>query len=326
MRDDDDDIGGAGTAGEAEAPARRPNFVSAIAGAAAGAACLGALGWWAWDLATRDTRAIPVIAAAASPARVVPAEAPEPVAHSDIETYRVAEQSGPAPDEVETRLAPRTQPLSEEDITLGDLEDILGVPSPQPASADLREVPLQAPDGSFAPSPTARPEAATGEETLARLDPAVPAPQPRRALEALPPPGAEDTPEAVPAPEGSALAPAVSPLARPRPADLPDRVASARAAAVDEAAELRRAAARAPFQLQLGAFSSEALTRSQWQQISRAHTELLGNRALAIQTTQSGGQTIYRLRVGPFTSLAEAASVCEALRARDQACIATANR
>ena len=62
-----------------------------------------------------------------------------------------------------------------------------------------------------------------------------------------------------------------------------------------------------------------------WSAISKANQDVLRGRALAVQSTVSGGTTFYRLRVGPFSNRAEAVSVCRALKARDQDCIVARN-
>jgi cell division protein FtsN len=306
MRDDEFDGAGDGPQEGARRGLRRQ--ISIWSGAALALLLIAGGAWWAWDLATRDTARIPIIAAATGPIRVAAAEGAPPVEHADIGSYELGRGDGEG--ERETRLAPETPPPTEEDIALRDLEAILGISGP------IEE--------SEAPAPRPEPAAEQpGEAGLARRTPAVPAPAPRDVPAAAPEPDDGPTP---PPGTGSDLAPAVSPVAPSRPGDLPGRMAAARAEAETDARRLASRAAEAPYQLQLGAFRSEAQTREEWAKIAAAHSELLHNRALAIQTTRSGGETFYRLRVGPFTSLAEAASVCEALLARDQPCITAENR
>ncbi|WP_285672504.1 SPOR domain-containing protein [Paralimibaculum aggregatum] len=308
-------------------------------GAGLAVAVLGGLGYWLYDLGTRETAEIPVVAAAAGPIKSVPEAEGSKVRHRDIDSFDLAEADTgeDTGSDATTGFAPTPGPLTEEDISLRDLEDILGVPTPSsasasdalgfaPAPAPAPAVPLIAPDGTEAPAP--RPGSA-GAEIARRSDEtesalrsrAVPIPEPAPSARAVPEPAPEPALEDTGAP-----APTVSPMARPRPNNLPERVAAAQRQAIEDVASLRDEAARSPFQIQLGAYKSEDEVKSDWRRIASANTDLLNNRALAVQTTRSGGRTWYRLRVGPFASLTEAASICEALRARDQACIPAENR
>lgn len=129
-----------------------------------------------------------------------------------------------------------------------------------------------------------------------------------------------------PAGTGSDLAPASAPLVQARPEYLARRMRAASEEAVADAVDLARRAATSPWQIQLGAFRDPRLTREQWQLISGTHDALLDGRALAVQETVSGGETFYRLRVGPFASETEAADLCRTLEARGQTCITAENR
>ncbi|MEM9061027.1 MAG: SPOR domain-containing protein [Pseudomonadota bacterium] len=116
-------------------------------------------------------------------------------------------------------------------------------------------------------------------------------------------------------------APASSPLALKRPANLLDRVKQASVAEKASASELSARAANSAVQIQLAADPNEAVIRAMWAKIQRANDDILHDRALAVGTTISGGKTFYRLRVGPFRDGAEARSVCQALKARGQDCL-----
>lgn len=287
MRDDIEEYAEA-SAGPARLSFRQ--LISAWTGTALAIGCATALGWWAWGLSTQDPGHVPIVVAQGGPLKERPEDGAIAVANSDIESYGLATEASL---DLGGALAPETEGPTDEDLPLGALATM---------AATLprdREVEAEAP-----------PERPAEGTEVAALDPdavVVEGPQPAAGV-------------------GSKLAPASTPLAPARPADLPRRVAAARAEAATEKDSLVQRAARSAFQLQLGAYLSEDLTRSEWRRISRAHSELLHNRALAIQTTQSGGKTYYRLRVGPFEGLAEAASVCEALQARGQDCIPAGNQ
>jgi len=206
---------------------------------------------------------------------------------------------------------------------------------PDPAT----RVPAPVPQLSFAP-PSSPAESAARPADAAQIPGTAEAPAttPRADeeidLAALPPAreietaAAEEPETAQPGPGEEAatpLAPTLSPTAPSRPGDLDKRMVAAAAAAQISAQALRERAAASTIQIQLGAYPSADETRAQWQRISTAHREILLGRVLAMQTTQSGGQTWYRLRVGPFSGRAEANSLCEALQARGQACIVATN-
>ncbi|MEM7423421.1 MAG: SPOR domain-containing protein [Pseudomonadota bacterium] len=124
---------------------------------------------------------------------------------------------------------------------------------------------------------------------------------------------------------GTKFAPGLSPVAPRRPADLQTRVAQATRAVREEAVNLSSRAAASRVQIQLAADPSETAVRDIWRRVSRANSDILRDRALAIQSTISGGTTYYRLRVGPFRDGTEARAVCAALKARGQDCIVARN-
>ena len=120
-------------------------------------------------------------------------------------------------------------------------------------------------------------------------------------------------------------APAHSPPAPARPGNLGARAVAAVAEAAAAESDLVVRAAASPVQIQLMADPSEDTIRRVWQRVQRQNPALLANRALSVQTTKSGGQLLYRLRVGPFRDGAEARALCTALKDRGQDCIVVRN-
>lgn len=305
-----DDIVESADAPQVRAPLSARRLISAWSGTAVAAAAAVGLAWWAYGLGMRDPGTVPIVLAAGGPVKERSEPGATPIPNSDIESYGLASEATLV---LDGGLAPETAEPRDEDLPLGALATM---------AARLPRDRAAAPDAAVPPE---RPgQDGEAEETGAAAEPGAPD---GTELAAIDPEATVTDAGPVPAAGvGSKLAPAAVPLAPRRPTDLPRRVASARAEAAAEADTLSRRAAASPFQLQLGAYLSEDLTRAEWARISRAHAELLNNRALAIQTTLSGGKTYYRLRVGPFEGLAEAASVCEALRARGQDCIPAGNQ
>ncbi|UWQ23057.1 SPOR domain-containing protein [Jannaschia sp. W003] len=73
--------------------------------------------------------------------------------------------------------------------------------------------------------------------------------------------------------------------------------------------------------VQLGAFDSESIARSEWERMTGRHGDYLADYAPMIQKAQSGGRDFWRLRVVGFDDAAEARRLCTALLAQQQACI-----
>jgi hypothetical protein len=73
--------------------------------------------------------------------------------------------------------------------------------------------------------------------------------------------------------------------------------------------------------VQLGAFDSEAVARSEWDRLQSRFSDFLGDRQRLIQQARSGGRDFWRLRVAGFEDGDDARRFCAALQARDAACI-----
>lgn len=124
--------------------------------------------------------------------------------------------------------------------------------------------------------------------------------------------------------DAEGAAPIATPVARPRPTDLAQRLELARKAASEEEELAARAAASA-VQIQLGAYPDRARAEAMWERIFRANSDILRGRALVLQSTISGGRRFFRLRAGPFRNRIEAQNVCRALQARGQDCLVAVN-
>lgn len=76
--------------------------------------------------------------------------------------------------------------------------------------------------------------------------------------------------------------------------------------------------------LQLGAFAAgEGAARGAWENLQRAHRDLIGGLTPSIDTVTRDGRTLWRLRAGPVDAR-RAAELCAALRARGAACVVAA--
>lgn len=306
MRDEIDDM-----EAEAGAPSwfsRVKGAVSTGVGAVLALAILMGLGVWFYGLGTRDVADVPIIRAAAEPAKVRPADPGGMVTpHQQIASYEAAKVQ---PASVNAAvLAPAIPAPRAEDVAMSRLAVERPVPASRPAPEEpvLREETAEVAREPAAPEPqqiaAINPETVTDEAPVAEQS----APAPR------------------PAPGGTANAPRLSPVAPSRPRDLKARMKAASQKAEKSAESLVSQAAASRVQIQLAADPDEIAMRLQWERVLKANRDVLRDKALAIQTTQSGGTTFYRLRVGPFRDAAEAKGVCQALRARGQDCIVAKN-
>lgn len=137
---------------------------------------------------------------------------------------------------------------------------------------------------------TGEPDAAPAAEEVAAAEP------PRTPATITPPPSS------VPAP-----------VERPAPAE-PEATA-----AVEPAPAL---AQPGQYVIQLLSVRSEEGARNAWSRLQTAHTALLGNEMLNLETADLGDRgTYYRVRFGAFDAKADAQSVCTALKGRGQDCL-----
>lgn len=88
-----------------------------------------------------------------------------------------------------------------------------------------------------------------------------------------------------------------------------------------EATEPAQSEAKPAFRVQLGAYSSEKSAAGAWRTIKGKFPRQLGDKEPVYEAVSAGDRTLYRLRVGPLHTRAEADQVCLGLRAGSQACI-----
>lgn len=78
--------------------------------------------------------------------------------------------------------------------------------------------------------------------------------------------------------------------------------------------------------VQIGAFDSADVARSEWDKLHGRLGEFLDGKARVIQKAASGGRTFYRLRAHGFEDLADARRFCAALVAQNIDCIPVVTR
>ena len=78
--------------------------------------------------------------------------------------------------------------------------------------------------------------------------------------------------------------------------------------------------------VQLGAFDSAEVARSQWDKIEGRFGDFLQGKSRIVQKANSGGRTFYRLRAMGFSDLSDARRFCSALLAENADCIPVVTR
>jgi hypothetical protein len=78
--------------------------------------------------------------------------------------------------------------------------------------------------------------------------------------------------------------------------------------------------------VQLGAFDSAEVARSQWDKIEGRFRDFLQGKSRIVQKANSGGRTFYRLRAMGFSDLSDARRFCSALLAENADCIPVVTR
>jgi sporulation related protein len=155
--------------------------------------------------------------------------------------------------------------------------------------------------------------AETGGDKLAP-PPEAPAPL---ALGAPAPP-AKPAPLAAPAAvQPPAAAASTAPAAAKPVADRPASPANKRT--VTPAAEHPTPGAKGAL-VQLAAVSSEEAARTEWQRLEKRMPDLFDHRQPAFSKTERNGRTLWRVRTGGFSDVAQATAFCERVRAKGAGC------
>jgi len=277
---------------------------------------------WAWISSHRTPEGpVPVIAADATPEKVKPEdEGGMQVPNQNVEILNgqstTAEQPAVLPPP-EQPVAPPTNETTDQANAAPQAPAITDAPkpaepAPTPAPATTDQSAAPSVDAPAIPS-VAAPEPG---QTASAPAPVVAAPQPQQAepAPAAPTPAPVTTAEkpaepAAPAPDTTAKAPEPTPA--PKPATQTAAVAAAPSVAPTAGGSAR---------IQLAAVKSEALAKSEWAKLQKAHPSLLGALTLNVQTVDKNGAKLYRIQAGPLTK-AQAKDLCSKLKAEKQDCL-----
>lgn len=296
-----------------------------FAGAAMSLALIAGVSVWGYKLVMRDVSGIPVVRAAEGEMRVRPEDPGGQLARNTglavNEVAAAGEASGPV-DQV--TLAPRPTDLTDEDQPIA-AQTVAPVQQPEPlnvaASLDATHVDVAAAlgDGDIdalvkqlttgADAIDAEPvEAEIVQASVATADlPETPTPVP--AVVKGPGPKASKRPQLRPASAPRTVVPAPGAESEPQVTDLD-------ATTVPTGTRL----------VQLGAFDSPEVARSEWDKMQGRFGDLLRDKDRIVQQAQSGGRTFYRLRAHGFADLSDARRFCSALVAEGADCIPVVTR
>ena len=262
---------------------------------------------WAYRLVVRDVSGVPVIKASAEPMRVAPQNPGGTAAlNQGLSVNQVVEAGDDTQPEFVT-LAPRPVALGDDDIPTAQIEPVstavIAAPSRKAATVDI--------------------------QTLAD----------QIAVEVAPLNGELDTSEIVRLDSSSIENALKQALSEPqtsvefvslRPKKRPDRLQRDVAVPSGELAALRELA---PDQIpvgtalvQLGAFASPEIARSEWRRLSGKFSSFMAGRELVIQRAVNGGRIFYRLRAAGFSDLSDARRFCSTLKAAETDCVPVVTR
>jgi len=300
-------------------PVAQVGRLVAMAGAATSVALVLGMGYWGYTLAMRDMTGIPVVQALDGPMRMAPDDPGGTIAdHQGLSVNTIAAEGGVSAPADQLVLAPAPIGLDANDLTGTTIAMVAPVSSRgamQPGLV-IGAVPQDDEDGSD-PLQTVSLDVNTDIAALveALSQGAVPLsgdiditlntnPQPVFVL-----------------PKGALVQ---SPRPRPRPEGEVTMAAAEAPAATQEITGDNLASGTRL--VQLGAFDSEEIARSEWARLSGKFADLLTDKIRIVQAAQSGGRTFYRLRAMGFADEADSRRFCSALVAERAACIPVAVR
>lgn len=262
-------------------------------GALTSLALVAGLGLWTYDLAVRDLTEVPVVRALEGPARVAPVEPGGAVARHQglaVNAIQADDADRPAPERVV--LAPRAQPLAEDDRAPASVQAARHAPALGIGPSTGAQVLLASADAGAWEGPEIDSQPAEADPLRAALAEALALPEPEQAL-----------------------AEVAGGVARsPRP--------SGRPAIRPTAPEMTASALPAGTQLvQVGDFASAEAARAEWSRLAGRFAPYLQGKAPVVQAAQSGGRDFWRLRATGFTDGADAKRLCATLSAAGVGCV-----
>lgn len=289
-------------------------------------------GGWGYMMSHRAGGPVPIIAADSTPEKVKPAD--EGGMQVPNQNVQILDNMNGGANSQETA---QVLPAPEQPVAPPATTDEAAPAQPQAAEApaaanDNAPVVTDQPTVPTVPAPSipsvaapATEEPVKSEQTADATKAAQDEPSPAKpaATEA---PAAESSKSAESQP--AAPAPAAPEPTMTQTTEAPKSAADAPTPAETQTAAVAAAPTPAPkpaaaggARIQLAAVKSEALAKSQWAKIQKAHPELLGALTLNIEKIDRNGTPYFRIQAGPLADKNAAKSLCSKLKALSQDCI-----
>lgn len=285
---------------------------------------------WGYRLTERDISGLPVLHAPEGPARIAPDDPGGDLArHVGLAVNEVAASGFAAAGPNRVMLAPAPEELTSDDTAMRGVTSIAVVHRPEPATLE-EALPANEPTANVPQSTAiAVDDDASGDVP----DPVAVLAKPEQPYQISANAPDDRIPASVPGVKSSPR-----PEGRPfgeKAAAVETDAAPVPSAALSTKTDPAPAAATAPTELdaasvatgtrvvQLGAFESADVARSEWDRITRKFAMQMKGKQRLIQPSTSGGRTYYRLRVVGYKDLDDARSFCAALVAAKANCIPT---
>ncbi len=286
---------------------------------------IAGLATWGWKLWQRDVTGVPVVRALEGPMRVAP-EDPGGLAseYQGLTVNRIAESNVTVTPSEQVVLAPAPATLNDdEDLAMADLPAVAPEPEEDLALVEVAPATDFEPTETLALSETVEDAVPSVSSTALAVEDAVVTDPAQSATDLAVAAALADIdlrPEpAVLKVDAAANVPVATPRPLTRPTDLQSVSLAAPAVLEGEVAVAQIASGTRL--VQLGAFSSPDVARSEWAETEARYSDFFVGKSRVIQEVRSGGREFYRLRVMGFDDLADARRFCAVIVADGTNCI-----
>ncbi len=262
--------------------------------------------YWTVNLGTRDPHDVPIVRAMEGPSRVAPDDpGGKQASHQGLAVNSVQSEGGVADPSNTVVLAPEPAQLSDDDQPVtkaSQVQTVAAQPAQEPVADPETEV-AQSEEDLDAIEIADQVAEQLAQQQLANIDPAT---IPRDNI------------------RGTSYSPSASLRPKGRPTGLSTEITAVQPTASTGATQDVAAVDSVPLGtrlIQLGAYDSADLAKSEWAKLLGKHSHLLEDKKRLVVSAQSGGRKFYRLRAAGFNSLDESRALCSALLAVGTPCI-----